>query len=270
MLGNVFKAYDVRGVYPSPLTDRMAWQIGYGASRFLRDAAHAAGQTHPMMNYIAVGRDMRASGGALTEALCAGITAQGGSVIRLGLIDTPFVYYAVNTLDCAGGIQVTASHNPPEYNGFKISGRGARPIGSTTGLDEIRRFAAIANPDKLTPEPAERGRVEDRDLWAGYAQHVLAFLDRGAISARPLEVVVDASNGMAGTALPKIFGRSGADVEGLEIVEMNYENAKNVFVHEPNPLLPSAIAGLQAAVPEHGADLGVCWLTKPGPWLGVI
>ncbi len=98
MLGNVFKAYDVRGVYPSPLTDKMGWQIGYGASQFLRQDAEAAGQTHPMMQTIVVGQDMRESSPTLTDKLCDGITDQGGNVIRVGLVDTPFVYFAINTL----------------------------------------------------------------------------------------------------------------------------------------------------------------------------
>ncbi len=259
MLGNVFKAYDVRGVYGSALTDKMGWQIGYGASSFLRDDAAGAGQTHPMMGYVVVGRDMRASSPTLEEQLCEGITDQGGNVIRVGLVDTPFLYFAINTLDCAGGIQVTASHNPPEYNGFKISKRLAKPVGQATGLDDIRQLAAKAKPEKHKAEPADKGRVEDRDLWDAYAEHVLSFLDRGAIEKRPLKVVIDASNGMAGTALPKIFGSKGANIDGLEIIEMNFDNTKNEFVHEPNPLLPSAVADLCAAVVAQKADLGVCY-----------
>lgn len=259
MLGNVFKAYDVRGVYGSALTDKMGWQIGFGASAFLRDDATKAGETHPMMGYVVVGRDMRASSPTLENELCEGITDQGGNVIRVGLVDTPFLYFAINTLDCAGGIQVTASHNPPEYNGFKVSKRKAKPVGQATGLDDIRQLAAKANPDKHRAEPGAKGRVEDRDLWDAYREHVLSFLDREAIAKRPLKVVIDASNGMAGTALPKIFGSSGSGIENIEIIEMNFDNSKNEFVHEPNPLLPSAIVDLQAAVVEHGADVGVCY-----------
>lgn len=259
MLGNVFKAYDVRGVYPSPLTDKMGWQIGYGASKFLRDDAAAAGQTHPMMRTIVVGQDMRTSSPVLTDKLCDGITDQGGNVIRVGLVDTPFLYFAINTLDCAGGIQVTASHNPPEYNGFKVSKRQAKPVGSTSGLDDIRRLAAMAKPEKHAAAPGEKGRIEERDLWSAYTEHVLSFLDGAALAARPMKIVVDASNGMAGTMMPRIFGADGANIDGLTIIEMNYENSKNEFVHEPNPLLPSALVDLQRAVVEQGADIGVCY-----------
>ncbi|MCB1282402.1 MAG: phosphomannomutase/phosphoglucomutase, partial [Salinibacterium sp.] len=123
MLGRVFKAYDVRGTYPDLLTDQMAWQIGYGASRFLLSEAESTGHTTPMMRNIVVGRDMRTSSPTLAAKLIEGINAHGGDVIDVGMVDTPFIYFAVNHLDCAGGIEVTASHNPPQYNGFKISKR---------------------------------------------------------------------------------------------------------------------------------------------------
>ncbi|HRQ72452.1 MAG TPA: hypothetical protein PLU35_05430, partial [Phycisphaerales bacterium] len=110
MLGRVFKAYDVRGTYPDLLNDQMAWQIGFGVSRFLRGEAEAAGQTSPMMRNVVVGRDMRVSSPSLARSLISGINAQGGDVIDVGLVDTPFVTFAINHLGCAGGVMVTASH----------------------------------------------------------------------------------------------------------------------------------------------------------------
>lgn len=256
MLGNVFKAYDVRGVYPDPLTDRMAWQIGYGSSRFLLAEAESAGHTTPMMQRLVVGRDMRISSPTLSTELQDGIADQGGSVIDVGMVDTPFVYFAINYLDCAGGIMVTASHNPPQYNGFKISKRLAKPVGSGSGLNEIRKFAAMADPRKHKAEPAARGRVEKRDLWDAYIQHVRSFLDLGG---KQIKVVVDASNAMAGTMVPKVFGPKGSAIEGLEIVELYFNNTKNEFVHEPNPLVAANLADLQAKVLAEKADLGVCF-----------
>ncbi|MBL9031797.1 MAG: phosphomannomutase/phosphoglucomutase [Phycisphaerae bacterium] len=253
MLGRVFKAYDIRGTYPDLLNETMAWQIGYGASRFLRDEAEAAGDTTPMMRNLVVGRDMRKSSPSLTDQLIKGITEQGGDVVDIGLCDTPMVYFAINHLDCAGGIMTTASHNPPQYNGFKISKRKAKPVGETTGLGEIRKRAAMV--DKATLVPAN-GRVERRDLWPDYKAHVRRFLDLGG---KKLRVVVDASNGMAGTMVPKIFGKKGADVPGLTIVEMNFDNSKGEFVHEPNPLVAANLAGLQKAVVEEKAALGICF-----------
>ncbi|MCB9847697.1 MAG: phosphomannomutase/phosphoglucomutase [Phycisphaeraceae bacterium] len=256
MLGNVFKAYDIRGVYPDPLNDRMAWQIGYGASRHLLAEAEAEGHTTPMMQRLVVGRDMRISSPKLSKELQEGIADQGGSVIDVGMVDTPFVYFAINYLDCAGGVMVTASHNPPQYNGFKISKRKAKPVGAGTGLNEIRKFAAMADPRKHKAEPGARGRIEQRDLWDAYVQHVRSFLNLGG---KKLKIVVDASNAMAGTMVPRVFGSKGADIEGLEIVELYFENTKNEFVHEPNPLVAANLADLQAKVVETKADLGVCF-----------
>jgi len=256
MLGNVFKAYDIRGVYPDPLNEKLAWQIGYGASSFLRDQATRSGDRTPMLNNIVVGRDMRLSSPALAQALIDGITDAGGDVVDVGRVDTPFVTFAVNHLDCAGGIMVTASHNPPQYNGFKISARKGKPVGEATGLGEIRMRAAMANPDKMKAPPDKKGRVERRDLWEAYAAHVRRHLKPGP---RQLRVVVDASNGMAGTMLPKVFGEQGAGVEGLEIVELYFDNSKGQFVHEPNPLVLENLRDLQDLTQREGADLGVCF-----------
>ena len=176
MLGRIFKAYDIRGTYPDLLNESMAWQIGFGASKFLRDEAEASGDTSPMMRNIVVGRDMRKSSPSLENSLIKGITDQGGDVVDVGLVDTPFVYFAINHLDCAGGVMVTASHNPPQYNGFKISKRLAKPVGETSGLAEIRKRAAMV--DKATLVPA-KGRIEERDLWDAYKRHVRSFLDTG-------------------------------------------------------------------------------------------
>ena len=256
MLGNVFKAYDVRGVYPDLLTDKIAWQIGYGGSNYLREQARAAGDFTPILNYVVVGRDMRTSSPVLTNALIEGMTDAKGDVIDVGMVDTPFVTFAINHLDCAGGVMVTASHNPPQYNGFKISGRRARPVGEDTGLGEIRMRAAMANPDKMKPDPALKGRVESRDLWDAYTAHVRKHLSMGD---RKLRVVIDASNGMAGTMIPKVFGEGGAKVDGLEIIDLHFDNTKGEFAHEPNPLVVANLRDLQDRVLAEGADLGVCF-----------
>src|SRR3954471_17947215 len=224
MLGRVFKAYDIRGTYPDLLNENMAWQIGYGASKFLITDAAAAGETTPMMRNIVVGRDMRTSSPSLTKQLIQGINDQGGDVIDIGMVDTSMIYFAINHLDCAGGVMVTASHNPPNYNGFKISKRKAKPVGEATGLAEIRKHAAMV--DKATLLKAS-GRLEQRDLWPAYARHVRSFLDLSA-APRPLKCVIDASNGMAGTMIPRVFGKlapAGLGPVGnkLQIIEANFE-----------------------------------------------
>ncbi|MBZ0171771.1 MAG: hypothetical protein K8E66_05280, partial [Phycisphaerales bacterium] len=254
MLGRVFKAYDIRGTYPDPLTDQMAWQIGYGCARFLLADAEAAGETTPMMKNVLVGRDMRLSSPTLSERLIAGLTNGGAAVIDIGLVDTPHMYFAINHLDCAGGVVVTASHNPPQYNGFKVAKRQAKPVGEATGLAEVRKQAAMV--DRTTIGADAVGRVETRDFWDAYRKHVLRHCDLGG---KKLKIVIDASNGMAGTMAPKVFGKKGENVEGLEIVAINFDNSKGEFVHEPNPLVASNLAQLQGAVLKEKADLGVCF-----------
>lgn len=256
MLGRVFKAYDIRGTYPDLLNDNMAWQIGYGTSRFLIQQAESEGETTPMMRNIVVGRDMRKSSPSLNEQLVHGINSHGGDVIDVGLVDTPFIYFAINHLDCAGGVMVTASHNPPNYNGFKVARRKAKPVGETTGLAEVRKFAAMVDKQTIQKDGPAKGRTEKRDLWDAYAAHVLRFLD---LNGRSLKIVVDASNAMAGTMVPKIFGRKGGSVEGLQIVELNFDNTSGEFVHEPNPLVASNLRQLQEAVVAEKADLGICF-----------
>ncbi len=253
MLGKVFKAYDVRATYPKPLNEKLAWQIGYGSAQFLTEQASSTGHDEPMMRHIVVGRDMRKSSPKLSDALKQGIRDFGAHVIDVGMVDTPFIYFAINHLGCAGGIQVTASHNPANYNGFKISKIAAKPVGMTTGLDTIRHLAAMADREKL---PGKPGREEKRDLWDDYRNHVRQFLHEKLLDgSRKLTVVIDASNGMAGTMVPKVF----ADVPGLKIVKLNFDNSTGEFLHEPNPLVESNLTQLKDAVKANKADVGICF-----------
>jgi phosphomannomutase len=257
MLGKVFKAYDVRATYPKPLNEKLAWQIGYGTAQYLTHQAAETGHDEPMMRHIVVGHDMRKSSPKLADALKRGIRDFGAHVIDVGLVDTSFIYFAINHLGCAGGVQTTASHNPANYNGFKISKIGAKPVGMTTGLDDIRQFAAMADRDKLT---AKAGREEKRDLWAAYRQHVRQFVHPKLLDgSRSVKVVIDASNGMAGTMIPKVFGDLGGVGAGLKITKLNFDNSSGEFVHEPNPLVEFNLAQLKESVKTTKADVGICF-----------
>jgi len=252
MLGKVFKAYDIREKFPKPLSPKLAWQIGWGSAQFLLERAEAEGHDDPMMKHVVVGQDMRTSSPELAEALQKGIRDFGASVIDVGLVDTPFIAFAVNYLGCCGGIMVTASHNPPAYNGFKICRIAAKPVGMTTGLDEIRRYAAMGNQDKVTPAGGLR---EERDLWEAYRRHVHRFLDPALLDGtKKVTVSIDASNGMAGVMVPKVFG----GVPGLKIKEINF-TTDGTFVHEPNPLVESNLAEVQDSVRSSKADAGICF-----------
>ena len=253
MLSKVFKAYDVRATYPKPLNERLAWQIGYGAAEYLLAQAAEAGFDDPMMRCIAVGHDMRKSSPSLSDALMQGMQDYGANVLDVGLVDTPFVYFAINHLACAGGVQVTASHNPAEYNGFKVSKLQAKPVGQDTGLSDIHRLAAMVEREKTD---GRGGRREKRDLWAPYREHLLRLLDPRLLDgSRTLKVVIDASNGMAGTMIPKVF----EGVKGVQIERINFDNSTGEFVHEPNPLVEANLAQVKAGVLKSKADFGVCF-----------
>jgi phosphomannomutase len=246
MLSKVFKAYDVRATYPDPLNEKIGWRIGCATGRFLRQQVTGRAASDPMLEHVVVGRDMRPSAPAMSQALIEGLRCAPVNVIDVGMVDTSFIYFAVNHLGCCGGIMTTASHNPPQYIGYKISGMQALPIGADSGLEDIKRIAATLNEKDDQPT----GRVEQRDLWDAYKQHIHQFLD----IQRPLKVVVDASNGMAGIAVPKLF----EDVPNLQIIPLNFE-VTGSFVHPPNPLVAENMQMTRDAVAEHGADLGVCF-----------
>ena len=245
-------------LYPKPLNERIAWQVGYATAQFLLKQAAEEGFIDPMSRTICVGRDMRKSSPSLSAQLKQGMRDAGAGVIDLGLVDTPFVYFAINHLDCAGGVQVTASHNPANYNGFKISKRHAKPVGQATGLGEIQRLAALVESEKTE---SKGGLEETRDLWSAYREHLLSFIDPRVISGeRKLRIAVDASNGMAGTMLPKVFESIGASgVKGLVIEKLYFDNSSGEFVHEPNPLVESNLRELQKVMAAGKFDAGFCF-----------
>ena len=245
VLDEVFKAYDVRGLYEQQITEDLAWRIGHAAAQFLRGQLSGYDRGQSSANRVVVGRDMRPHSVSLCKALIDGIIASGVPAVDVGLCDTPMIYFAVNHLGACGGIQVTASHNPIEYNGFKISGMKARPVGQNTGLGEIKRIAATVH---RMPAGALQDIVQTIDLWDEYRKHVLVFFH----PRRTLKVVVDASNGMGGEMIPAVF--DGADVE---IIPLNFELGCG-FAHPPNPLVEANLAQLRAAVVQHRADLGIC------------
>lgn len=252
MLNNVFKAYDIRGIYPEPLNEKNAWQIGFGCAQFLLAEALKAGRTDEGARTIVVGRDMRKSSPSLVSSLKEGISAGGAAAVDVGMVDTPFTYFAANHLNSAGAVQTTASHNPAHYNGFKVSGAGARPIGQDSGLAVIKSFAEAAEPREFLGGVA----AEYRDLWAEYRAHLLKFLPKEVLDGtRTLHVVIDASNGMAGTMIPKVFG----GIDGLRITEINFDNSSGEFVHEPNPLVEANLTLTRDGVRALGADFGVCF-----------
>jgi len=230
----IFKAYDIRGVVPDELDGAVAYRVGRATARFL-----AAGP-------IAVGRDARPHSPELFRELVRGVLDEGLDVVDLGLVATPMLYFGVEELAAAGGVMITASHNPARYNGFKICREHAIPVGEASGLREIERLAAGLSGDE--PGAARRGVLRSRDIADAYVEHVLAV---GA--ARPsLRVAIDCGNGMASAGLEPLLARLDLEVERL------YFEPDGTFPnHEADPLKRENLRDVCAAVVRSGAAFGV-------------
>ena len=244
-LGAIFKAYDVRGTAGTQIHDTLAWKIGYATAQHLLTLAGGEARAHPERRWIAVGHDMRKSGERLARALAEGIRAAGAGAARLGEVETPAVYYAVGSLKALGGVQVTASHLPAQYNGFKITGPGCVPVGLGSGLERIQEIVAGLEDTGLPP----LGPLRQEDISTGYVEHVRKF----AGPVQPMKVVVDCSNGMASKWTPTLLRDLGIDLEVLHM------ERTGEFDHEPNPLKAEALADTKQRVRASGAALGACF-----------
>ncbi len=231
----IFKAYDIRGIVPDELDEQVAESVG---AAFVRLTGAPS---------IVTVHDMRTSSRPLAEAFARGATAQGADVIEGGLGSTDVLYYASGSLGMPGAM-ITASHNPAKYNGIKLCREGARPVGADTGLTELRDAAAQGLP----PYHGTPGVIVQRDLLSGYAAHLKKLVDLSAI--RPLKVVVDAGNGMAGHTVPKVF-------EGLPltVVPLYFELDGTFPNHEANPIEPANLRDLQRGVIDAEADIGLAF-----------
>ncbi len=237
----VFKAYDIRGTTPDQLDAELVRGIGVAFARFVRT------QPYPH-DRVLVARDMRPSGVELVEAFCEGVTSQGMDVTRLGLASTDLLYFAAGSMD-APGAMFTASHNPAQYNGIKMTLAGARPIGAESGLGEMKR---IVQEDDLGPADGPPGTVSHDDVIDAFADHVRSFVDVAKLA--PMKVIADTANGMGGLVVPKVF-------EGLPIdLEVMYGELDGTFPNHPaDPINPDNLRDLQARVKETGADLGLAF-----------
>ena len=234
-LGAIFKAYDIRGrIDNGDLTEDVARRIGAAFAVFA-DA-----------DRIAVGWDCRASSPGLAAAFGAGVIGQGVDVLELGQATTPMVYFVAGAVDCPAAM-ITASHNPPEYNGIKLCRAGAAPIGEATGLRDVERLAAHPPPPAATP-----GSITEHQALGPYLEHLFGIVDASAIGA--MRVAVDGGNGMAGLVLPDVFSRLEAELLGL------YLEPNGAFPNHPaNPLDPENLEDLLALMDRDKPDLGVAF-----------
>ncbi|MCA1798565.1 MAG: phosphomannomutase [Xanthomonadaceae bacterium] len=231
-----FKAYDVRGRVPEQLNEGVAWRIG-------RAYAELFGARK-----VAIGRDVRVTSVPLANALSEGLRSAGTTVCDIGLCGTEEIYFATTHMGLDGGIMVTASHNPPEYNGMKFVREDAQPVGLASGLREI---AARAAGDQGRGAVV-RGQYERMNVRAAYVRHILSFVDLPTL--KPFKVVVNAGNGCAGPVIDAL-----AKSLPVELVKLNHEPDGSFPNGVPNPLLPEMRAETANAVVQAGADLGVAW-----------
>jgi phosphomannomutase len=248
----VFKAYDIRGIYPDTLDAGAGRAIGRALARYLRRgdrgtpgarAEGVAGRTT-----VVLGRDMRESGIRLRETLIEGLRVEDVDVIDVGRVSSPMVYFAVNALAAHGGVMITASHNPGQYNGFKICRERAIPIGIESGLREIRDLAMSLEDDP--PGSAQLGSLREESIHESYYADLLELLEPRSRH----RVVIDAGNGIAGEAIDPLLPQLPLDVERL------FFEADGSFPnHEADPLKLENLADLQREVIGQRADLGVAF-----------
>jgi phosphomannomutase len=234
---DIFKAYDVRGVYPGEVNEEAARRIGAAFVAYLR------------AKRIAVGRDMRLSSPAIASAFVDGATAQGADVVDYGMIPTDMLYFAVARDGHDGGVQVTASHNPKQYNGMKMVRQQAFPLSGEEGLIEIRE---MLQRDAVPPAAARRGQVTAKNALDAYVDHVMAFVDPAIV--RPFNVVLDAGSGMGGLVAPKLFERLPC-----RTTRLCFAIDGTFPTHEANPLIEENRRDIVERVVADKADIGIAW-----------
>jgi phosphomannomutase len=247
-LDSIIKAYDVRGIYPDQLDEGLAHDVGAAFVRVLGVSAADGGP-----GTVVIGHDMRPSGPDLVASFAEGVRERGCDVVLIGLCSTDGLYFASGSMGLPGAM-FTASHNPAEYNGIKLCRVGAAPVGQDSGLREIRQMIEDGVPSSDGPI----GEVRSEDTLADYARYLRGLVDLSSI--RPLKVVVDAGNGMAGYTVPAVLSdEAGLEALPLTIDPMYFELDGTFPNHEANPIEPANLVDIQARVRATGADIGLAF-----------
>ena len=242
---SIFKAYDVRGIHPDQMDEELAYRLGRGFSRVLSDL-----QDVPVEELrVALGRDMRLSAPAMAAAYARGISDEGADVLDIGMVGTEMVYWTVGSRELDGGLMCTASHNPPAYTGAKLVKRGAIALSGDSGIGELREIVTRGEPGPASVSP---GEIATEDVAEEFRAAALGYID--ASSIRPLKVVLDGGNGMAGPMVGPLL-----DTFPIEQVPTYWEPDGEFPDHEPNPLLEENRRFIIDKVREADADLGIAW-----------
>ena len=230
---NIFKAYDVRGIYPESIDEDIVYKIG--RAYVIKFKAKK----------ITIGRDMRISSPKLFKALVKGVTDQGCDVVDIGLVSTPMMYFSVWNYGYDGGLMVSASHNPPKYNGVKMVGEGGMPISGETGIYEIGKMINNLNNNLA----GKKGSLKKLDIMDDYVKHSLNYL---TMKLKRFKIIIDTANGMGGPVSAEFFKHLDC-----ELIHLFSELDGSFPNHEANPLKEENVADLRKAVKENNADIGV-------------
>jgi phosphomannomutase len=242
---SIFKAYDVRGTYPDQMDEELAYRIGRAFPRVLSELQ----DTRVDDLRVAVGRDMRLSAPGMVRRYADGIADEGADVLDIGMAATEMVYWTVGARELDGGLVCTASHNPKAYTGAKLVKRGAIALSGDSGIGELREMVAGGDPG---PPAANRGDVRREEVGDAFRAAALGYIEADRI--RPLKIVLDGGNGMAGPMVGPLL-----DSFPVDQVRTYWEPNGEFPDHEPNPLLPENRQFVIDKVRETGADLGIAW-----------
>ena len=242
---SIFKAYDVRGLYPDQMDERVAYRLGRAFACVL---SQLEGKPRRELR-VALGRDMRLSAPAMAARYAEGLTHEGAEVIDIGMAGTEMLYWTVGSRDLDGGLACTASHNPKAYTGAKLVRRGAIALSGDSGIGELRELVDAGDPGPPAQEP---GEIRREDVGDAFRQAALGYIDPARI--RPLKVVVDGGNGMAGPMVGPLL-----DAFPIEQVRTYWEPDGEFPDHEPNPLLEENRRFIVERVRETASELGIAW-----------
>ncbi len=234
-MAGIFRAYDIRGIYPDDISEDLVYKIGFALVKLF-----------PNVERFCVGRDARRSSPQLFSAMTKALTDSGKDVVDIGLVSTPMAYFASGRYGFGCTVQITASHNPKEYNGMKVCRENAIALSYETGIGEIERL--VKEEDLKIPDGVSKGKIEELNIVKDYVEHIL----KGNKISRRLKLVLDASNGAVGPVAVEIFRH----IDEVELYPLCIEPDGRFPNHSPDPMKEEAIKMLQDKVRETGADLG--------------
>lgn len=236
---SIFKAYDIRGIYPDTINEEIAYKIGQGYADFTKPDGE-----------VMVGMDVRLHSGVIKDSVIKGLTDAGISVVDVGFMSTDMLYFGVGNYKFAGGLQSTASHNPPEWHGLKMVEKGPTPMTLEKGIGQVRDFVLSGrclNSDK-------KGTVRKMDIWDDYAKYILTWINPSKIM--PMKIVVNPNFGYGGKIFEKIVQMGNLP---LELIKLNFDPDGTFPKGRPDPFIPENRVEFSELVKSSGADLGITW-----------